>query len=295
MTTLATMTDQVLAEIASYVKNQESITAVTQPVTASATTIDLDDVKAVSKGTVEIGDELIYVKRTIPTSSQIVVIPGGRGWRGTTATTHAVNTLVRNNPVFPRVQVQRAINETIKGINLMVLANHSFNFTGVQYAYVLPTDVVDVTGVSWNPPDVTKVWPLLKRWRIDRNYYDENTQTTRTALVMHEAVQSGRDVRVQYVRYPTQMASASSTYASTGLPESAQDVVRLGAMWRLVSTIDPGKVVMSSPSGEIVDAQVGAGESTNISRYLFQLFQVRLTEERSKQEKNYLQTINYLR
>lgn len=288
------MVEDTLAEVSSYVRNQESITVVTQQIDSDDLTLTLDDASQVSRGIVEIGNELVFIKSVNKQAGTATILPGGRGWKGSTATSHAVNTVVRNNPLYPKMMVQRALNDTIKSINLMALDNFTFEFDGTRYAYLLPSDFQDAVGVSWHAPDTTQVWPLIKRYRIDRNFYDDDTSTEGEALVLLEFPMPGRDVRVQYVKYPTPL-SLGDDFSDTGLPASAEDVIRLGAMWRLVSTVDPGKVVAMSPSADLVDQPVGAGDSTAVARYIYQLFSVRLAEEKAKQADHYMSIIQYAR
>lgn len=288
------MVEDTLAEVSSYVRNQESITVITQQIDSDDLTLTLDDASQVSRGIVEIGNELVFIKSVNKQAGTATILPGGRGWKGSTATSHAVNTIVRNNPLYPKMMVQRALNDTIKSINLMALDNFTFEFDGTRYAYLLPSDFQDAVGVSWHAPDTTQVWPLIKRYRIDRNFYDDDTSTEGEALVLLEFPMPGRDVRVQYVKYPTPL-SLGDDFSDTGLPDSAEDVIRLGAMWRLVSTVDPGKVVAMSPSADLVDQPVGAGDSTAVARYIYQLFSVRLAEEKAKQADHYMSIIQYAR
>lgn len=291
------MVDDVLAEVSSYVKNQESITVLLQQIDSDDETFSVDDASAISKGIVEIGDELVYVKSINQTAGTGTVLPGARGWRGTTAATHAVNTIIRNNPTFPRDQVKRAINDTLRGIDLMALGSYDFEFDGVTYAYPMPTDFENATGVTWNAPDTTDVWPVIRRFRVDRNFrVDGAPNTVRAALVLNEFPMPGRTVRVQYTKFPSAMAAGSDDFVTTtGLPASCEDVIRLGAMWRIVSTVDPGKVTAVTPSADLIDSPVSAGQSTTVARYLYQLFTVRLAEEKAKQQDNYLSIIQYAR
>lgn len=289
MTTLAQMADTVLAEVSSYVRSQDSITVLTQPCDADDLTLTVDDATALSKGLIEIGDELVYAKTIVKNSGVIQVLPGTRGYRGTTAAAHAAGELIRNNPTFPRAQVIRAINDTIKGIDLMVLSNHTLTFDGSTYAYELPAGVNDITGVSYDALDSTGVWPLIKNYRIDRNY----DCPSGVAIIFHEAPEPGREVRIQYTSFPTPMASATSAFSETGLPASCEDVIRFGAMWRMVSTVDPGKVTATSVSADAMDAPVQAGRSSDVAKYIYQLFSVRLAEEKAKQSDNYLSVIQY--
>lgn len=294
MSSFSTMVEDTLAEVSSYVRNQESITVLTQQIDSDDLTLTLDDASQVSRGIVEIGNELVFIKSVNKQAGTATILPGGRGWKGSTATSHAVNTIVRNNPLYPKMMVQRALNDTIKSINLMALDNFTFEFDGTRYAYLLPSDFQDAVGVSWHAPDTTQVWPLIKRYRIDRNFYDDDTSTEGEALVLLEFPMPGRNVRVQYVKYPTPL-SLGDDFSDTGLPDSAEDVIRLGAMWRLVSTVDPGKVVAMSPSADLVDQPVGAGDSTAVARYIYQLFSVRLAEEKAKQADHYMSIIQYAR
>lgn len=294
MSAFDTMIEDTISEVSSYVRNQESITVITQAIDSDDLTITLDDATQVSRGLVEIGDELVFVKSVNKQAGTAEILPGGRGWKGSTAATHGINTLVRNNPLYPKVQVARALNDTIKAIDLKAIDNFTFEFDGTRYAYLLPSDFQDAVGVSWNAPDTTSVWPLIKRYRIDRNFYDEDTSTEGQAIVLLEFPMPGRDVRVQYVKFPTAITSGDD-FSDTGLPASAEDVIRLGAMWRLISTVDPGKVVAMTPSADLVDQPVAAGDSTAVARYIYQLFSVRLAEEKAKQADNYMSIIQYAR
>lgn len=299
MATLNQLVEQTIAEIGSYVKNQESVTVITSSIDDNDVTIAVDDATSLSKGIVEIDEELIYVKKAVKDSGTIQVLGtgatvAGRGWRGTTATSHPVGSIVRNNPLFPRTQVKRAILETIKGMNFPVVANETFEFNGADYSYIMPDSLVDVTGISWDVPDSTGVWQLIKNWRLDTNYYDPDTGTTRQALILKESPMPGRDVRVQYTKYPTTITDNQDLTVS-GLPSSCEDVVRLGAMYRLLSTVDAGKVTAVSVSADALDQPVAAGSSTNAAKYIFQLYTVRLAEEIAKQQANFLNIIQYTR
>lgn len=297
MATLNQLTEQTLGEVSGYVKNQESVTIATNSVAAGDVTITVDDAAALSKGIIEIDDELIYIKRSVTASGTIQVLgtsanPVGRGWRGTTATSHVSGSVVKNNPMFPRSQVKRAILETIKGMNFPVIDNESFTFNGSDYSYIMPDALEDITGVSWELPDSTGVWALIKRWRLDTNYLYNGS--TKQALILNEAPMPGQTVRVQYTKFPTTITDNQELTVS-GLPASCEDVVRLGAMYRLLSTVDPGKVIATSVSADALDQPVSAGASTNTAKYIFQLYTVRLAEEVSKQQANFLNTIQYSR
>lgn len=101
MTTFAQLVDDTISEVSSYVRNQEAVTVLTQAVDSDDVTLTVDDTSQVSKGLVEVGDELVYVKSVNRAAGTATVLPGGRGWKGSTAAAHGINDLVRNNPLFP--------------------------------------------------------------------------------------------------------------------------------------------------------------------------------------------------
>ena len=288
------MIEDTFSELMTYVRGQESLTVLSQPASATDLILSVDDATALSRGTIEMADELIYIKSISTTSGTVQVIPGGRGWRGSTAEAHPTATILRNNPIFPRFQIKRAINDTIRAIDLRAIDSTTFTFDGTTYAYVMPEDFQDALGVAWDSPDTTGVWPQLKRFRIDRSY--PYNGTTRTAIILLEAPMPGRSVKVQYAKRPDPLVNLTDDFApTTGLPASATDLIRYGAMYRLVSTVDPGKVVSRTPSAELVDADFEAGQATSTARYLYSLFLVRLSEEKKKQQENYNQIIQYTR
>ena len=175
-----------------------------------------------------------------------------------------------------------------------VIANQTFQFNGSDYSYIMPDALEDITGISWDVPDSTGVWQIIKNWRLDTNYYDATTGTTKQALVLKEAPMPGRDVRVQYTKFPTVITDNQDLTVS-GLPSSCEDVVRLGAMYRLLSTVDAGKVTAVSVSADALDQPVAAGASTSAAKYIFQLYTVRLAEEIAKQQADFLNIIQYTR
>lgn len=299
MATLNQLTEQTLGEVNSYVKNQESVTVLTSTTTAGDLTMQVDDPSALSRGIVEIDDELIYLKKVFPNSGTIQALgttgnPSGRGWRTTGATSHVSGSIVRNSPIFPRNQVKRAILETIKGMNFPCITYHTFTFNGADYSYIMPDALEDIVGISWDVPDSTGVWQIIKNYRVDKNYYDATTQSIKIALILKESPMPGRTVNVQYTKLPTGITDNQELTVS-GLPSSCEDVVRLGAMYRLLSTVDPGKVIATTVSADTLDQPVQPGASTSAAKYIFQLYTVRLQEEISKQQANFLNTIQYTR
>lgn len=293
MTTLADMTEQVISDLSSYVRTQDSLTVLTASMTDSDTSMTVDDISGLSKGLVEIGDELVYVKRLVPADSMAQILPGTRGFKNTTAVAHTENTLVRNSPTFPRSAVQRAINDTLLAVDLSALGKYDFEFDGTSLTYPLPVGCTDVVGVTAESQDSTNRWPEITHFRLDPNYWGTGDTEARMAIELRETPASGSTVRVQYLGTPTALALPATLFSTTGLPASCVDMIRLGAMWRLIATLDPGKLVATAPSADAQDAAVPVGKGSDVSRYLFQLFSARLAEEKAKQVDLFAKTIHY--
>lgn len=295
MTTFSEMVDVTLAELNSYSKNQESITVLLSGIDADDLEFVVDDVNAISKGTIEINDELVYVKSISKTYATATIMPGGRGWRNSSAASHAQYAIVRNNPMFPRVQIKRSINEIITALDIPVLNWYEFTYDGHTTTYPLPVGTEEVTGVTWERPDGTDGWDYIKYYDVDNNYRTTDAPTVvRKAIVLREAPMPGATVRVQYTSDPVALADGDN-FSDCGLPATCEDVVRLGAMWKMLSMVEAGRLATTSATDEAVSNRVGAGQSTNIARYIYQMYQIRLAEERSRQEKNFQQIVNYTR
>jgi hypothetical protein len=292
MTTLAQMVDDVLADMSTYVRTQESITVLTSGIDADDLTLAVDDATALTKGLLEVGDELVYVKTVSPTTGAVALLPGTRGFKGTTAATHATNTLVRATPTFPRSKVVRNINDTIRSIDLYQVKKYDFTFDGSTFMYDMPVGCEDVVGVTTETLDSSGRWHPVRHYRLDHNHWPTGATEARVGLELREAPIPGRIVRVQYLARGAELVSGDE-FSDSGLPTSSEDVVRLGAMWRLLMTIDPGKATAMAPSADAQDAAVPVGRATDVSKYVYQLFSARLAEEKAKQADSFFLSINY--
>jgi hypothetical protein len=74
MATLNQLTEQTLGEINGYVRNQESVTIALNTVDGDDLSIAVDDASAISKGIIEIDDELLYVKKSIAASGNLSIL-----------------------------------------------------------------------------------------------------------------------------------------------------------------------------------------------------------------------------
>jgi hypothetical protein len=299
--TLSNLIDEVKANLQGYTLNQDRITYVANPsgITASDVSIKVGSQENLSKGIVEIDDELIYVDSFDKTTSTLNVIPSGfgRGFQGTEAASHAQNAPVILSPTFPRASIKKAINDTIGSLfpKLWGTASTTFTFNGVVNTYTLPANAEEVLSVSWQSVGSSKEWYPVKRWRPDP-MANTGAFTSGHTITVYDGITPGRTVQVYYTKEPSLLVNNSDEFTTvTGLTESCRDVVALGAAYRLLSYIDPGRINLASAESDTADSKLPSTAGTSASRYIFALYQQRLNEEAGKLQGKFPTKIRYNR
>ena len=276
---------------------QDQSTHLTQPATDSDTTLTVANTQAVSRGLVEIGDELIWVDDVDKVATTLTVPPYGRGFRGTTAATHASGTRVISAPLFPRSLVKQAINESITAVfpDLWAVGSTTIAYTAAKTTYPLPAGVKEILSVTWSTTGPTKEWLPVRRWRLDRNA-NTTSFANGTSLSVYDAILPGRTLRVVYTTVPTQMTNGSDVFSTvTGLPDSTQDVIRLGAAYRMVPFFDAAHLSGMSAEADVAAQQLRGNQSTQLGRYFTQMYQMRLAEEAQSLQRIYPTRSHYTR
>lgn len=301
--TLEQMMDEVQINLSGYTFQQDRSTYLTTAVTSTTSPssspliLQLASTNDVGKGVVEIGNELIWVDNVDRVANTATVAPYGRGYLGTTASTHAIDTKVTVSPIFPRYSIQKAINDTIHAVGSGVFATKQTTFT---YNAAITTYsfqnlyIENILSISWQDIGPTKEWIRVKRWDFDPfadvDTWGNNTQT----VTLGDVIIAGRTVKVMYATSPSTFTSTSQDFSTqTGLPESTKDVVILGASYRLLQYLDPARAAQYSPQADEIDAKRPFGASNNAVRQLFALYTQRLNEERSKQQNQYPPRVHY--
>ena len=294
------MVDEVRANLSGYTLRQDRITNLTNSggITTSELAIKIGNSENLAKGIIEIDDELIWVNSFDKANLTLNAIAGfGRGYGGTTPAPHSQNAMVTLTPTFPRVNVKKAINDTINSLypKLFAVNSTTFTFNAAQIAYTLPDDARDVLYVSWQTVGPSKEWLPVNRWRIDRMANVAAFDTTKT-VNLYEKIMPGRTVQVYYSTIPNTLTNNTDDYASvTGLPESSRDVVTLGAAYRLLSYLDTGRINLSSAEADINDNKLPSTAGASASKYVFALYQQRLLEESNKLQDRFPIRTHYTR
>lgn len=299
MPTLNEMVDEVRANLQGYALRQDRITFVANPagLSTSSTAITVGSSSNLAKGTIEIDDELIWIDSFTTANSTLNVIPGfGRGYQGTTAAPHAQFAQVTLSPTFPRKSIKKAINDTINSFypKLWIAQPFTFTFNASQTTYALPDDAEDVLFVSYQSTGSSLEWIPINRWRLDGMANTATFNTTNT-ISIYDNVQPGRTVQVFYTATANNLDANSDDFADvTGLPESSQDVVILGASYKLLSYLDAGRINLSSAEADLNDTKLPSTSGASASKYIFALYQQRLQEEALKLADKFPIRIHYL-
>ena len=295
MTTFSELIEEVSLNLEGFTLRQERSTHLTAAVNNSVLELSLASGENIGKGIIEIDDELIHVNSVDRTSNVATVSPYGRGYRGTTAASHLINTRVTVAPSFPRISIKRAINDTIRAIYPSVygVASTTFSFNPSQTTYSLPAEAETVLALSWDTIGPSNEWFPIRRWRQDPTA-NTGEYATGNSISIYEPIVPGRTINVLYSKTPTALTNGSDVFTTvTGLEESSRDLIVYGASYRMASFLDPGRLTFTSPEADANDTTRPFGTGTSTAKYLYNLYQQRLQEEAGRLNGKYPVRVHY--
>jgi hypothetical protein len=296
MATFNEMVNEVKTNLQGYTLKQDRLTYLNAAITSVSTSMIVGSSSNLAKGTIEIDDELIWIDNFTAASNTLNVAPGfGRGYQGSTPTSHAQYSQVTLSPSFPRISIKKAINDTINSLypRLWAVDSYTFTFNASQTTYALPDDLEQILFISWQTTGSSKEWLPVNRWRADGMANLATFNSTNT-INIYENIQPGRTVQVYYTTTPDTLDNNSDDFADvTGLPASSQDVVTLGAAYKLLSFVDSGRISLTSAESDLADSKIPSGAGANNSRYIYALYQQRLNEEALKLQDKFPIRLHY--
>jgi len=285
MATLDSMVQEVRSSLAGYTLRQDRITYLDSAINTTDLAIQVGSADNLAKGIIEIDDELIWIDNFVKANNTLNAAPGfGRGYQNTSPAPHSQYSQVVLSPTFPRTMIKQAINDTINSVypKLWAIYSTTFTFNASQTTYALPDDCQNVIYMSWQTTGSSREWLPINRWRQDlmANTATFNSQKT---VNIYENIQPGRTVQVWYAANPSTMDANTDDFADvTGLPDSCRDVITLGAAYRLLSYVDPGRINLTSAEADLADSKVPGSAGANSSRYIYALYNQRLNDESLK-------------
>lgn len=283
--TLSTVTfqdvvDQVDTILHGYSTDLEQVCA-SGSMTSTDLTFTVDDATQVTAGLIQVDSELMWVKTVDRNASTVHLSPFGRGFQGTTAAAHAANSMVVNNPKFPRQHIKTSVQQVINAIYpsiFQVKQDESQTAKPGRVSYQVPSDCDIVRDVSWRTIGPSELWKPVQRWRF-RPVADSTDFPTGKAIDIGDPVIPGRTLKITYIAAPGQLNNESDTLGMAGLDDSSKDILTYGACYRLLTGIEASRLQTNTVTQASRDALVPAGAATNASKYYFALYNQRLHDE----------------
>ncbi len=289
MTTLDQIVARVHQELMGFTQSQESMSELAAPMLAADTSFMCDPatVTSLSRGLVEIDDELIQVKTYDGTSGVVSVLglANGRGVRGTTAADHAANALVTSSPTFPRARVKEAVNRAVEALypDLVVFDSTDFAYSAAQVEYALPAAADQVWYVvgRWVGPE--RVSAPLPNWRFNPKAYAGDFPTGRS-LQLFDGITPGQNVRVVYSKAPALLTSGTDDFAVvTGYPDRVHDLVVWDACKRLLPAVMSARLQQMAVEATERAVLVGSRDISATVQTFAALYAEGLARERTRQ------------
>lgn len=299
MTTFDGLLARIRQQVSGYTKDQAAYAELAADMGSSDTTFTVtsDTEQSISRGLVEIDDELLLVKRYDASSGVVSVLAGlnGRGAEGTIPAAHAANSLITTSPKYPRARMREAVNDVLSSLypQLVVFDTTVISNISVVYEYGMPADALDVWAVSDSLVGPTKVWMQGLNYRFNPTA-DTSAFPTGKSIQLFDPVTPGQPMLIKYTKAPQALVNGSDDFAAvTGLPERCVDLVVWGAAARLLPAYDAARLQQSSIESTERAPLVPPSSATKTAQYYMAMYQQRLEEERMRIFEENPQTTSY--
>lgn len=299
MTTFDGLLARIRQQATGYTKDQSSYAALAVDMLATDTqfTVDTDSVNNISRGLIEVDDELLLVKKYDAPSGVAQIMAGlnGRGAEGTVAAAHAAHSLMTADPKFPRARMKEACNDVLQALypSLVVFSTTSITNISVVYEYGMPAAALDVWAVSDQTIGPSQVWMQGLNYRFNPTA-DTTAFPTGKSIQLFDGVTPGRSMLVKYVKAPSPLVNGADDFATvTGLPERCVDLVVWGACARLLPAYEAARLQQTSVETTERAALVPPASAINTAKYYMAMYQTRLAEERARMFADNPQTTFY--
>lgn len=277
--TFGSLVDETITSLQGWGVNTDQMATLNQPIDADDLVLQVSEANIVSRGIIEIDEEVIWVQTA--QNGQLSVPVWGRGWKGTTAAAHAAGAAVYVSPTYPRAIVSREINNSIRALYPMVygIGTHEITLDPTRWQYELPADVEIVVNVEWKWDNLDG-WNRLKSWDVTHSANTTDFPSGKM-LSLSDPLMSGITVRVTYSKQPSLLVNSTDPFSNTGLPATCRDLVVYGAASRLLPWLDAGRLPVDTVASDALDSTKPVGNAIAVGREIRTLYARRLSEERA--------------
>lgn len=273
--TLGNLVDDVLTVLQGHGVVTDQMCSTSGNITAADTTIPLDDGDAVSRGVIEVGEELIFV--TGSQNGQATAPAWGRGFKGTKAKAWPKGTRVTVAPVYPRSIVRRAVRQAIYALSPFLFAVKSVTYraSNISEWYALPPDAERVLFADWTPSGAVGPVPV-RHWEMRHG-----TPECMDGEKLVRLPVCGGALVVQYAAAPAPPTTDGGLLKDMGLPASTRDVIVLGAALNLLPWLDAARLPTDTVPSDAEDQAKPVGSATAVARDLRSQYTAALQRERA--------------
>ena len=280
MSTFKDIIDETNLALTGYTNRQDQATYLVGDIGETDLSFQVADGTVLTRGLVEIDDELIWVDSFDRTTNTATVPAYGRGFRDTSPQPHYAGSRVTIAPSFPRSVIRRNVNLAIQGVYPDLFGTYytDFTFQAAVTTYPLPNEAIDVVNCSWQTIGPSREWLPIRHFRVDRQAAPLVWNSGKT-ISLREGIVPGRKVHVVYTKVPTTLDFDNDDFAMTGLQDSAREVIVLGAAYRTAFYLDLGRVPAATAEADAQQGNDPVGSAVSIGRAIQQLYQQRLAQE----------------
>lgn len=291
--TLTDLVDEVTSYLQGFTAALPQVTSLSADLTSIATTVEVENIDVVQQGILEIGDELVYVARTDPVAGTVTLLPKGRGWSGTPATSHEAGETVTWAPAFPRSVVARTINQQLRALwpGLFAVGYEQLTITEQKFGWEIPSEADVLLDVRWK--DFDGEWRRAHQWEVERSVPVADFPSE--VLLNIAGVPVGMDVQILYGTKPQELASSGSTFSSAGLPLEARDLLLWGTLARLLPATDVSRLSVVAAPADGLEQSRPQGAGISIAKEFQKLYTDRLAELQMDLKKKYPSRIHWTR
>lgn len=294
------MVEETQAYLRSFVRDQEMSTHLTADITFSGKELPVDDPTVLTRGRVEIGEELVWIDRSDRANAVGVIPPYGRGMDGTVPSAHTSGDRVIVQPLYPRKLLKDTLNQSISAAGLQLYGVEVISLTPSQtsFLYELPAYTREVLNVKVSETRLTVANSdvvFLRDWTFDRHSPSTISSTGKGLYLYDGRISPTCVITVTIARDPSTLWFDSQLFTESYLPETCWDVIVLSAAARLLATADSYDIQTRSVEANSLDSKIIPGAAAAQSKYLYQLSQQRLAEERTRLLNSTIQRTHYSR
>jgi hypothetical protein len=278
------LVDQVESNLRGFTLDQDEQTFLTSAIDADALTIPLDEARLISRGIVQIGDELVWVKGIDQSTSSAMVSPFGRGYLSTTAATHDTGTAVVDNPKFPRARIRSTIQTAVREVypDLYPVASTEIPYVAARNTYALPAATRDVLSVHWQVVGPSRSWNSVKRWNYNPRANTDEFPTGKT-IDLWGPITPGRTVQVDYITEPGTLDNDSDEFTTaTGLGADVEEAVVYGTCYRMVGWLETPRLQIQSVESSMRSQLVPPKSATDAGKFFYAMYQESLSRARMR-------------